>query len=127
MWDAPWSAAPGQEPAVRHVAGRMFERLGYQPLLAGGGSEALAMFERDPDACRLAMIDLTMPDMHGTEVLVRLRAMRPDLPVVLASGFTAIEVGAEAAAADNCVFLQKPFTLAQFEDAVELALERARG
>jgi CheY-like chemotaxis protein len=81
-------------------------------LLAGAGAQPFA----------LVILDMTMPDLTGVEVLRRIRASGARLPVVLCSGYhdAAIEVAPNSFQA----FLVKPYTLAQLFDTVQTALSR---
>ncbi|HET6577200.1 MAG TPA: response regulator, partial [Gemmatimonadales bacterium] len=98
------------EEGVREVVGRMLERLGFEVITAEDGIEALGRLDHHEGAMAAVLLDLSMPRMGGPEVLQQIRERRPELPVVLMSGYTEQEVaskllGPEGAAA----FLQKPF------------------
>ena len=71
----------------------------------------------------VVLLDLTMPGMNGLELMGRLRAEHPDLPVVLMSGYSERETVRGEIAADG--FLRKPFTGAQLIEVLRRA--RARG
>jgi two-component system cell cycle sensor histidine kinase/response regulator CckA len=58
------------------------------------------------------LLDLTMPGMNGDEVLIRLQSIRPDIPVVLSSGFDQLEVDRVFADKRLAGFIQKPYTAA---------------
>jgi CheY-like chemotaxis protein len=60
---------------------------GYQVTTARSGFECLDLFRRRPYAYNLVLLDLTMPFMDGEETFHRLREIRPDVPVVLCTGF----------------------------------------
>lgn len=72
---------------VSEVIGRMLLRLGYQVAIAHGAVEARAAFAAASACYDLLVTDLTMPDGNGFEVVRDLRAMDPELPVILCSGF----------------------------------------
>jgi signal transduction histidine kinase/ActR/RegA family two-component response regulator len=77
------------EPALTKSLQLLLSRLNYQVTTATGAGEAIALFRQDPGRFALALTDLAMPEMNGLEVARRLHELRPDLPVLLASGFTA--------------------------------------
>jgi PAS domain S-box-containing protein len=95
---------------VRGTVPVMLEALGHEVLVASGGPEALGRLEAGfrPD---LVLLDLSMPGMDGEETLKRLRVLRPDLPVLLATGYQdergdrILEQGAHVG------LIMKPFTL----------------
>ena len=95
------------EPAVRSVARRVLERAGYRVCMAGDGRAAIEVFAANAAEISAVVIDLTMPQMRGDEVIRELRRMRPDVRVVLSSGFVEIEA---ARALERVRFLPKPWT-----------------
>ena len=75
------------ETALRHVARRMLESLGYHVTVRPNASEALDAFLEAPDEVDVVMTDLTMPKMNGIELAQKIHEHRPGLPVVLWSGY----------------------------------------
>jgi PAS domain S-box-containing protein len=101
------------EDLVRDVVARMIEDLGYAAITATDGPAGLAIVDSLPiDA---VLVDLTMPSMAGTQVVSALRERRPDLPIILCSGFDREGRGASADA-----YLPKPFRI----DALDQTLTR---
>lgn len=74
------------EEVVREVVAAALDAGGYEAVCASGGVAALEAFEADADGFALAIVDRRMPDLDGLEVIARLRAARPRLPILLASG-----------------------------------------
>lgn len=100
------------EALVRDVVARMVSDLGYAVVTAADGPTALALVEsRAVDA---VLVDLTMPQMSGADVIEQLRARRPDLPVVVCSGYDRDNHGAVAADA----YLSKPFRMDLLEQTL---------
>jgi CheY-like chemotaxis protein len=66
---------------------RLLTEAGYHAVTAQSGFEALDVFRRQPHAFQLVLLDLTMPFMDGEETFRRLREIRPNIPVVLCTGF----------------------------------------
>ena len=108
------------EPAVRRVAARMLRRLGYEPDEAAGGSEALARVRGEPGAYALVILDLDMPGMDGRACLRALRAVEPEIPVVISTGLPASELG--DALAEDTLLLPKPYELLQLSETVAAAI-----
>ncbi len=111
------------EPTVRSLARKVLVRLGYDVLEAADGIEALARFERDPDAIDLVITDVIMPSMGGPELVRRLRALRADLPVLLMSGYTDDATLRRGFARSDDVFLEKPFSPATLAQKVRSLLD----
>ena len=93
---------------VRSLAQRMLEHFGYQVVCTGSGESGIEVVHRESDRLAAVLLDLTLPNMSGMQVLEGIRSADPDLPVVLTSGHLESEVhGLEDS---SCAFfLQKPF------------------
>jgi CheY-like chemotaxis protein len=99
------------EDGVREVVGRMLERMGFLVLPAQDGVAALEALDRNHGAVTAVLLDVSMPRMGGSEALQRIRENRPDLPVILMSGYTEQEVASKLINGNQGAtgFLQKPF------------------
>jgi PAS domain S-box-containing protein len=105
------------EDLVRDVVARMVEDLGYAAITATDGPAGLAIVDSLPiDA---VLVDLTMPRMGGAEVVNALRERRPELPIVLCSGF---DRDGRAVRAD--AYLPKPFRLEALNQTLAKLLRR---
>jgi len=82
------------EPALTAVSQKQLLRLNYQVTISNSAPEALRWFRENPAQFDLVITDLTMPDMNGVEVARLIHALRPELPIILASGY-ATSVNAE--------------------------------
>ncbi len=112
------------EEEVRKMAARMLINLGLTVFQAKDGVEAVEIFRQHKDEISCILTDLTMPRMDGWETIDALRAVKPDLPVILASGydeFTAME-GDHPNQPD--VFLNKPYGVRILKDAIGKAMTR---
>ena len=88
---------------------------------AGTGEECIALVERlNPD---LVLLDLTMPRMDGEQTFNELRRLRPDVRVVLMSGFNAHEAMLRFKGRGLASFLQKPFTIAALRTNIQAVLD----
>jgi CheY-like chemotaxis protein len=99
------------EPGMRNTVARMMQKLGLEPVLAPDGRQAVEIFRTEADRFALVLLDLTMPDMDGEQTFTELRRLRPDVRVVLMSGFNAQEAMARFPGKGLASFLQKPFTI----------------
>ncbi|MEO8089254.1 MAG: response regulator [Gemmatimonadales bacterium] len=99
------------EEGVREVAERMLQEIGFQTMTAGDGRAALEIMEQAGDSVTAVLLDLSMPRMGGTETFRRLRALKPELPILMMSGYTEQVVAPQFSGAGPGItgFLQKPF------------------
>jgi PAS domain S-box-containing protein len=100
------------EDLVRDVVVRMIEDLGYAAIAAADGPAGLAIAARQPiDA---VLVDLTMPQMSGVDVVSRLHEQHPDLPVIVCSGY---DRGANSRLSADA-YLKKPFRIEALEETL---------
>jgi two-component system cell cycle sensor histidine kinase/response regulator CckA len=125
--EAPWqlSLKPGtillvdDEPAVLASTSSMLRALGYTVIEARDGLEALERFTESVNAISLVLLDLTMPRMNGHETLRELQKIRPDVKVILCSGYQEQEAMKESRLGDFVGFLHKPFRLRDLRAALQ--------
>lgn len=98
------------DPRVRAVTELLLRDLGFDVLAAASGRDAIAEFELHADQIRVVLLDVTMPDLSGDQVLEELRRRRPDLKVLLCSGYAEEEMQERFSSEDMAAFLQKPYT-----------------
>jgi CheY-like chemotaxis protein len=109
------------EAAVRRFAVESLRRHGYQVLSAASGEEALAVAANHDGVIHLLLTDVVMPGMKGPELAGRLRALRPDLRVVLMSGYAADIV--TSADLRDAAMVAKPFSAASLSHTVRTTLD----
>jgi len=112
------------EQAIRKSAGFLLESLGYSVLTAGDGIEALAVFRARPAEISAVMLDLTMPRMSGAELLRELRNLRPDVPVLVTSGYSCKETMRQLEEAGPIDFIQKPYRANELQSTLLKLLNR---
>ena len=98
------------EEILAEMARTMLERLGYTVTVKNSGLNALATFQNQPDQFDLVITDQTMPGMTGAQLARRLLHIRPDLPVILCTGFSNLVSKEEADAIGIREFALKPMT-----------------
>jgi CheY-like chemotaxis protein len=76
------------EPPILEMIRRMLEGLGYAVTSAEDGTDALALFCADPHRFDLIFTDMTMPRMTGERLAREVKAIRPDMPVIICTGFS---------------------------------------
>ncbi len=111
---------------TRAVASEILTSHGYETILAADGQEALRLFRQDPARIDLAILDVAMPGLSGTEAFTLMSAIRPDLPVVFISGHTSESPLLNSKMAAGAVFLQKPYALKALCQIVRSTLDRHR-
>ncbi len=109
------------EDSLAEMIGMLVEDLGYQPLYAYNGHEALNCLAQEPQLPDLIISDVMMPQMNGLE-LVRSLKKHPSyraIPIILMSA-----AGAPAEFAQSITFIHKPFDLDLLGDLIEALLDR---
>ncbi len=106
------------EETVRSIGAEMLKELGYTTLLASDGREALAMFTKHPDI-NFVILDLTMPHMDGEQCFRELRRLRPDIRVIISSGYNEQEVTQKFCGKGLAGFIQKPYKLSGLREVIK--------
>jgi CheY-like chemotaxis protein len=112
------------EPLLAGVGKTLLERLGYRVEACTSGREALERFRQRPAGFDLLVTDQTMPGLTGQELALRLRELRPELPVLLCTGYSSPALEDRALAAGVTRILQKPLLSGELAQAVREALDR---
>lgn len=110
------------EPTVAHVGETALTRMGYRVATFVDSRTALSFIASNASAIDLVITDQTMPGMTGDVLTMELRKLRPDLPVIITSGFSYVLTADRLAAIGAHTVLQKPVSLAALRVAVEAAL-----
>jgi two-component system cell cycle sensor histidine kinase/response regulator CckA len=110
------------EAIVRKMATTALERGGFRVLVAASGKEALDVLHADAEIS-LVVLDLTMPIMTGEQALALIKAIRPEIPIILSSGFNEAEIARRFASAGIAGVLQKPYTFSAITFKVAQALQ----
>lgn len=107
------------ELIVRMFAVDVLDTAGFDAVEAGDAAEALAALAANGAALAAAIVDLGLPDRSGDQLAIELRAMRADLPIVIASGRSERELKEHFADDSRMVVLSKPYTAALLLEALE--------
>uniref|UniRef100_C6E3Q8 histidine kinase n=1 Tax=Geobacter sp. (strain M21) TaxID=443144 RepID=C6E3Q8_GEOSM len=105
------------EEVIRTVASELLKELGFTPVTAGSGAEAIETFKNHRDL-RAVILDLTMPGMDGEECFRELRGIDPEVKVIMSSGFSEQEVVQKFAGEELAGFIQKPYTLKTLKEVM---------
>ena len=109
------------DDSLRRVVEYNLAEDGFRVLTAGEGQTGLQRFQES--SVDLVLADVRMPGMDGLEVLTRLKAMQPDLPVIVLTAHGTIDSAVEAMKVGAFDYLTKPFSRDQLHAAVRKALE----
>lgn len=112
------------EAAVRQVTRSMLEEFGYTVLEAVDGVSAQYVFRENRERVDLVLCDLLMPRLNGRETLRGLREMRPEVPAVFISGYTADVIAQKGLADEGVSLLMKPLDPATLLRTVRAVLDR---
>jgi signal transduction histidine kinase/ActR/RegA family two-component response regulator len=110
------------EPALVALTEELLAELGYESFGLTSSRQALAEVQADPARFDLVLTDEQMPELPGTALAAALHALRPDLPVVVVSGYGGPQLAARAAGAGVAVVVGKPLVRAELAQAVARAL-----
>jgi PAS domain S-box-containing protein len=99
-----------ETPLVR-LGGAMLKTLGYEPVAFTDSLRALEAFEADPDAFEAVISDYTMPGLDGLRLAARVRELRGDIPIIIASGYAGPVEIAAVEKLGSAAFMPKPFGL----------------
>lgn len=112
------------EPMALALNKRVLSAAGYDVQTAQSGFECLDIFRKRPAEFDLVLLDLTMPFMDGEETFVRLRNIRPDVVVILSTGFIAQERLDRMLGAGIAGFLRRPHNPGDLVAHIKAVLEK---
>jgi len=107
------------EEMILHVSSQFLKVFGYNVLAAGGGREALKIYEANRKRIDLVILDFLMPDMGGTEVLELLRERDPEVKVLISSGVSLENQMDDTRGMPINGFVQKPFSMKTLHQTIE--------
>ena len=112
------------DKAMRDACFQILSRQGYRVELAASAKQGLSLLERL--SFDTILLDLVMPDMDGLETLKKIRALDPDVEVIIITGYGTIQAAVESIKAGAFHFLSKPFVPDDLRNLVSRALGKRR-
>jgi DNA-binding NtrC family response regulator len=112
------------EDTLAEMGREMLEGLGCKVIAATSSAGALEIFRAQPDRFDLVVTDMTMPGMTGKELAIELLGIRPDIPIILCTGFSEIITEEEAKLMGICEFAIKPPNLRSVAKLIRKALDK---
>ncbi len=100
----------------------MLKRLGYDVVGSTDARKALELFRTRPEDFDLVITDQTMPSMAGDQFMARLKKIRPDIPVILYTGFSETISEEQAKSRGVAAFLMKPVSVKEIQDTIRRVL-----
>ena len=111
------------EQMIIDVGKEMLTQLGYKVLTAISGIEALEVYRRNQDTIDLLVLDMIMPDMEGGATYDKIKALNPNVKVLLASGYSIDGRASEIMKRGCNGFIQKPFNMKELSDKIRNILD----
>ena len=112
------------EDVVRRTARATLEHFGHTVFEASSGRDGADLFSRLHDRISAVLLDLTMPRMDGRDVWRYIRRIRPDMKIIISSGFEEHDAMKQFSDDPGLLFLKKPFTSAALSNIIREALDR---
>lgn len=106
------------------IVTQILERLGYRVKATTNPFEALEIFSADPDKFDLVIADLTMPGMSGDKLVKEISAIRPELPIILCSGFSDKIDGEKVKESGVRAFIMKPVVIREIAGTIRTVLDQ---
>ena len=101
----------------------MLENLGYKVITSQKSTEALNIFQKEPDKFDIIITDQTMPNITGLELSIQALKIRPDIPIILCTGFSNIINEEKAKAHGIKGFLNKPVSIINLSKLIRELLD----
>jgi len=111
------------EPGLVEIGKQMLEYLGYEVTTRTSSIEALELFRTKPDQFDLVITDMTMPQMMGDRLAQELMQIRPDIPIILCTGFSKRITEEKAKGIGIKAFAMKPLVMRDLANTVREVLE----
>jgi len=113
------------EVSVRELASLMLSKLGYVPVIAESGAEALELAATQNNEWRLIITDLHMPEMDGLELVKKIRGILPTIPIIVASGFLDDDTAEQFKQLGVTLRMDKPFARQSLQTIIDVALHHS--
>jgi len=114
------------EEMILTVGKDMLNALGYEVCTASGGEQALTLYGERRDKIDLVILDMIMPSVSGGDTYDRLKAMNPNVKVILSSGYSLNAQAAKIIARGCNGFIQKPFNIKDLSQKIRQVLEQGK-
>ena len=113
------------EPSIEFLGKQMLGSLGYEVTTCGTAIAALELFRSDPSTFDLVITDMTMPLMTGDRMALEMMSLRPDLPVIICTGFNELLSNQRVQELGIRALLMKPFLKNEAARVIRHVLDQA--
>jgi len=110
------------EDVIRETASTMMENMGFSVLTAKDGQAGVEVFHEHKHEITVVLLDMSMPRMNGEEACRKMREIHPDIPIILASGYTESDVTHHLKENNAVAFLNKPYSIQHLGKTLRRAL-----
>ncbi|MDL2321841.1 response regulator [Desulfosarcina sp. OttesenSCG-928-B08] len=111
------------EAVVLEVGKAILQRFGHPVITAASGEEAITRFSANQDAIFCVVLDLIMPGIGGLATFNRLKAIRPDLPIIVSSGMPADQILHQFGSTPPAAVIQKPYQIAELSGKIQALMK----
>ena len=111
------------EASLAELMHNMLEPFGYRVTIKTSSYQALEALQEQPDNFDLVITDQTMPEMTGAELAQRMLQIRPNLPIILCTGYSSIMNEEKAKEVGIKAFILKPFEIKDITKLIRKTLE----
>ena len=112
------------EVPIARMGNQMLSKLGYHVTTRTSSTDALELFRSKPDAFDLVITDMTMPNMTGDRLATEIMTIRPDIPIILCTGYSKKITDKEASAIGIRAFAYKPIIKSELATTVRQVLDQ---
>jgi len=113
------------EPSIVMLVERSLEKLGYNTKGVTNSLEALQLFESNPDDFDIVISDVAMPKMVGTKFVEKIKNIKPDIPVMLCTGYSNLIEGKKASSLKVDDFLYKPISIKELSSKIRKIIDKS--
>jgi CheY-like chemotaxis protein len=111
------------EEALVEMGEDILAEIGYEVISRMSSREALSLLKEDPSRFDLVITDQTMPEMTGVELAKEILALKPDMPIIMCTGFSYVVDADKARAAGIKAFAMKPLTKKEIAKTIRKVLD----
>lgn len=106
------------EPDVLMMTTKILQDLGYHTVTASDGQEAVEIFKADPQQFDLLLLDVVMPTLNGPRAAIKMRSLRPDIPLIFYTGYSHDEMSDSMKELDRFKMIAKPFRVVEISQLI---------
>ncbi len=106
------------EKWVRDMLSDVLSMLGYTPYSVESGQKAIESIEKEPESFDLIILDYSMPGINGIETMKKIKDIRPDIPIILSSGYVDKKITEEAERL-GVAFIHKPYRIDKLDKLIK--------